>query len=115
MSPRGGQSLGPGDSDFVVVANRLPIDMVRLPDGTTEWKQSPGGLVTAPPGFVSAFPTVCAVLLTVLVTVPTGSLTTSETPGTCGSWALAGAPKAAASATVRAAVLRVEGRTRTPE
>ena len=34
-------------ADFVVVANRLPIDMVQLPDGTTEWKQSPGGLVTA--------------------------------------------------------------------
>ncbi len=34
-------------ADFVVVANRLPIDIVRLPDGTTEFKQSPGGLVTA--------------------------------------------------------------------
>jgi trehalose 6-phosphate synthase len=34
-------------SDFVVVANRLPIDMERLPDGTTSWKRSPGGLVTA--------------------------------------------------------------------
>jgi trehalose 6-phosphate synthase len=30
-----------------VVANRLPIDMERLPDGTTTWKRSPGGLVTA--------------------------------------------------------------------
>ena len=36
-----------GDSNFVVVANRLPIDMERLPDGTTTWKRSPGGLVTA--------------------------------------------------------------------
>ncbi len=36
-----------GDADFVVVANRLPIDMERLPDGTTTWKRSPGGLVTA--------------------------------------------------------------------
>lgn len=36
-----------GDSDFVVVANRLPIDMERLPDGSTTWKRSPGGLVTA--------------------------------------------------------------------
>ncbi|MBS4727654.1 trehalose-6-phosphate synthase [Mycobacterium sp. SM1] len=36
-----------GDSGFVVVANRLPIDMERLPDGTTTWKHSPGGLVTA--------------------------------------------------------------------
>ena len=36
-----------GESDFVVVANRLPIDMERLPDGSTTWKRSPGGLVTA--------------------------------------------------------------------
>jgi trehalose 6-phosphate synthase len=36
-----------GDSDFLVVANRLPIDMERLPDGTTTWQRSPGGLVTA--------------------------------------------------------------------
>ena len=36
-----------GNSDFVVVANRLPIDMERLPDGGTTWKRSPGGLVTA--------------------------------------------------------------------
>ena len=47
MSPAGGQGVGSGNSDFVVVANRLPIDMERLPDGTTEWKRSPGGLVTA--------------------------------------------------------------------
>jgi len=37
---------GPG-SEFVVVANRLPVDLERLPDGTTTWKRSPGGLVTA--------------------------------------------------------------------
>lgn len=37
----------PGESDFVVVANRLPIDMERLPDGSTTFKRSPGGLVTA--------------------------------------------------------------------
>ncbi|ORB71469.1 alpha,alpha-trehalose-phosphate synthase (UDP-forming) [Mycobacterium scrofulaceum] len=36
-----------GHSDFVVVANRLPVDQERLPDGTTSWKRSPGGLVTA--------------------------------------------------------------------
>jgi trehalose 6-phosphate synthase len=36
-----------GESNFVVVANRLPIDMERLPDGSTTWKRSPGGLVTA--------------------------------------------------------------------
>lgn len=40
-------SQGSGNSDFVVVANRLPIDMVRLPDGSITWKRSPGGLVTA--------------------------------------------------------------------
>lgn len=38
---------GAGTSDFVVVANRLPIDMVRQPDGSMAWKRSPGGLVTA--------------------------------------------------------------------
>src|ERR1700754_2597874 len=47
MSSGGGHTTGSGDSDFVVVANRLPVDMERLPDGTTEWKRSPGGLVTA--------------------------------------------------------------------
>jgi trehalose 6-phosphate synthase len=49
--PRAGgkAAKGPasGVSDFVVVANRLPIDMERLPDGTVNWKRSPGGLVTA--------------------------------------------------------------------
>ncbi len=34
-------------SGFVVVANRLPVDLQQLPDGTTRWKRSPGGLVTA--------------------------------------------------------------------
>ena len=43
----GRKSTSSGNSDFVVVANRLPIDMERLPDGTTTWKRSPGGLVTA--------------------------------------------------------------------
>jgi len=47
VAPGGGQSVGSGESDFVVVANRLPIDMERLPDGSTTWKRSPGGLVTA--------------------------------------------------------------------
>ncbi|MGH3634949.1 MAG: alpha,alpha-trehalose-phosphate synthase (UDP-forming) [Mycobacterium sp.] len=45
MAPRAGKGFG--DSDFVVVANRLPIDMDRLPDGSTTWKRAPGGLVTA--------------------------------------------------------------------
>src|SRR3954465_8218634 len=47
MTPGRGRKAGSGDSDFVVVANRLPIDMERLPDGSTTWKRSPGGLVTA--------------------------------------------------------------------
>lgn len=53
MAPSGGQeaqicdSETFGDSDFVVVANRLPVDLERLPDGSTTWKRSPGGLVTA--------------------------------------------------------------------
>jgi trehalose 6-phosphate synthase len=50
MAPRGGQSSKTaqfGNSDFVVVANRLPVDLERLADGTTTWKRSPGGLVTA--------------------------------------------------------------------
>jgi trehalose 6-phosphate synthase len=54
MAPRGGQSSKKapdsehvGNSDFVVVANRLPVDLERLPDGSTAWKRSPGGLVTA--------------------------------------------------------------------
>jgi trehalose 6-phosphate synthase len=34
-------------ADFVVVANRLPVDLEERPDGSTEWKRSPGGLVTA--------------------------------------------------------------------
>jgi len=39
-------STGTG-SDFVVVANRLPVDSVTLPSGEQSWKRSPGGLVTA--------------------------------------------------------------------
>ena len=33
--------------DLVVAANRLPVDSVVGPDGETEWRRSPGGLVTA--------------------------------------------------------------------
>lgn len=36
-----------GGADFIVVANRLPVDLERLPDGTERWKHSPGGLVSA--------------------------------------------------------------------
>jgi trehalose 6-phosphate synthase len=38
---------GQRKADFVVVANRLPVDLEREPDGTEHWKRSPGGLVTA--------------------------------------------------------------------
>jgi trehalose 6-phosphate synthase len=34
-------------ADFVVVANRLPVDLERGEDGSDNWKRSPGGLVTA--------------------------------------------------------------------
>ncbi|WP_228389461.1 alpha,alpha-trehalose-phosphate synthase (UDP-forming) [Cumulibacter manganitolerans] len=34
-------------SDFVVVANRLPVDRIVGGDGQTSWRRSPGGLVTA--------------------------------------------------------------------
>ncbi|GAA3994176.1 trehalose-6-phosphate synthase [Allokutzneria multivorans] len=34
-------------ADFIVVANRLPVDLERLEDGTERWKRSPGGLVSA--------------------------------------------------------------------
>jgi trehalose 6-phosphate synthase len=48
-SGRGKSSRGSGGetSDMVVVANRLPVDRVEEPDGTTTWRPSPGGLVTA--------------------------------------------------------------------
>jgi trehalose 6-phosphate synthase len=36
-----------GDSAFVVVANRLPVDKVLGPDGEVSYRRSPGGLVTA--------------------------------------------------------------------
>ncbi len=34
-------------ADFVVVANRLPVDRVVAADGTESWRRSPGGLVSA--------------------------------------------------------------------
>ena len=33
--------------DFVVVANRLAVDRITTEDGSTGWRRSPGGLVTA--------------------------------------------------------------------
>jgi trehalose 6-phosphate synthase len=47
----GGRSIvsdsPPSTARFVVVANRLPVDRLEGPDGTNEWRRSPGGLVTA--------------------------------------------------------------------
>jgi trehalose 6-phosphate synthase len=34
-------------ANFIVVANRLPVDLERADDGTQRWRHSPGGLVTA--------------------------------------------------------------------
>jgi trehalose 6-phosphate synthase len=36
-----------GAAEFVVVANRLPVDLETTEDGEHNWKASPGGLVTA--------------------------------------------------------------------
>ncbi len=33
--------------DFVIAANRLPVDRTDAPDGSVAWRRSPGGLVTA--------------------------------------------------------------------
>src|SRR3954471_11176258 len=43
MSPR----TKPKPAEFVIVANRLPVDRVVNPDGSEDWRRSPGGLVTA--------------------------------------------------------------------
>jgi trehalose 6-phosphate synthase len=37
----------PSQADLVIVANRLPVDRVVNPDGSVDWRRSPGGLVTA--------------------------------------------------------------------
>ncbi|QNN53835.1 alpha,alpha-trehalose-phosphate synthase (UDP-forming) [Nocardioides mesophilus] len=34
-------------ADFLIVANRLPVDRVVHDDGSVDWRRSPGGLVTA--------------------------------------------------------------------
>ena len=47
MTSDSGMTPGDAGADFVVVANRLPVDLVRDADGTEHWKASPGGLVTA--------------------------------------------------------------------
>ncbi|ROR53216.1 trehalose 6-phosphate synthase [Luteococcus japonicus] len=41
------QSSTPIRADFLVVANRLPVDRKTGPDGEPVWRTSPGGLVTA--------------------------------------------------------------------
>src|SRR4051812_12626578 len=41
------QQDGNREHDLVVVANRLPVDRKVLPDGSTSWVPSPGGLVAA--------------------------------------------------------------------
>ena len=38
---------GNNKASFVVVANRLPVDRIENPDGSVDWRTSPGGLVTA--------------------------------------------------------------------
>jgi trehalose 6-phosphate synthase len=38
---------GHHSADLVIVANRLPVDRVVNGDGSTDWRRSPGGLVTA--------------------------------------------------------------------
>ncbi len=41
------QAAAADQYSFVVVSNRLPVDRVVSDDGSAEWHQSPGGLVTA--------------------------------------------------------------------
>jgi trehalose 6-phosphate synthase len=45
--PAGSSQHPPGNYDFVIVANRLPVDRITQPDGTSGWRRSPGGLVSA--------------------------------------------------------------------
>ncbi|WP_375399348.1 trehalose-6-phosphate synthase [uncultured Amnibacterium sp.] len=42
-----GDDSGGEHYSFVVISNRLPVDRATKPDGTQDWKPSPGGLVTA--------------------------------------------------------------------
>ena len=43
-----------GRADFVVVANRLPVDLETTAEGEQKWRSSPGGLVTALEPFLRA-------------------------------------------------------------
>lgn len=49
VSVKGANQTGgaAGNNSFVVVANRLPVDMITEADGTKTWQASPGGLVSA--------------------------------------------------------------------
>src|SRR5690606_9160272 len=47
MSTDTSQPSSSPTASFVVVANRLAVDRVKKPDGSTGWRTSPGGLVTA--------------------------------------------------------------------
>ncbi|WP_205787515.1 alpha,alpha-trehalose-phosphate synthase (UDP-forming) [Specibacter cremeus] len=40
-------SAAQGRSTFIVVSNRLPLDRITDPDGSSGWRRAPGGLVTA--------------------------------------------------------------------
>ena len=44
----------PDRSDFVIVANRLPVVLEQGEDGQEQWRRSPGGLVTALEPFLRA-------------------------------------------------------------
>ena len=46
-SPAGAVPADQVTADFVVVANRLPVDRMVAEDGSQSWRTSPGGLVTA--------------------------------------------------------------------
>ncbi|GAA3542519.1 trehalose-6-phosphate synthase [Aeromicrobium flavum] len=39
--------MAPEQTDFLVIANRLPVDRLVAADGEVSWRTSPGGLVTA--------------------------------------------------------------------
>ncbi|ASR38321.1 trehalose-6-phosphate synthase [Prauserella marina] len=47
MPSEGNAEPSEARAEFVVVANRLPVDLDRAADGTQRWTQSPGGLVSA--------------------------------------------------------------------
>jgi trehalose 6-phosphate synthase len=47
VSESSSEPFSPNSADFVVVANRLPVDLDRSADGTQRWTASPGGLVSA--------------------------------------------------------------------